>query len=127
MLGISDAAQGIIRHPYLGAKQEGPLGFGKGIGRAFAGFYFHLMAGMSPWQSRKAASLTQVAIFGLPGYFLKGIERGLLRRHLTAVQAEIILIQLRRSSSDFRRGSEEEKAEVLEKWKRLKANIAEHE
>ena len=62
----------------------------------------------------------------MPGYFLKGTERELLKRHLTAVQAEIFLIQLRRSSLDFRRSSEEERAEVVEKWKKLEARIAQH-
>lgn len=45
-LGLSDAFQGIVRHPYLGAKQEGPMGFGKGMGRAFLGFFYHSLAGM---------------------------------------------------------------------------------
>ena len=70
--------------------------------------------------------LIDIAIFGLPGYFLKGIERELLKRHLTAVQAEIFLIQLRRSSLEFRRSNEEERAEVVEKWKELEARIAHH-
>ncbi|KAF9694720.1 hypothetical protein EKO04_007312 [Ascochyta lentis] len=108
VLGFGDALQGVVRHPYLGAKQEGPLGFGKGIGRAFGGFYCHLMA----------------AIFGLLGYFLKGLERGLLARRLTTLQAEIFLIQLRRSSLDFRRATEAEKVEVVERWKMLQASIA---
>lgn len=45
ILGFGDALQGFVRHPYLGAKQEGPLGFGKGVGRSIAGFYCHSMAG----------------------------------------------------------------------------------
>ncbi|KAF2626779.1 glycosyltransferase family 1 protein [Macroventuria anomochaeta] len=109
-LGFGDAFQGIVRHPYLGAKQEGLVGFGKGIGRGVGGFYFHSMA----------------AIFGLPGYFLKGVEKELLRRHLTTLQAEIFLIQLRRSSLDFRQATEAEKVEVVEQWKELKASIAKH-
>ncbi len=44
-MGSVDAFQGLVRHPYLGAKQEGALGFGKGIGRGLGGFYFHMMAG----------------------------------------------------------------------------------
>ena len=103
-----------MRHPYLGAKQEGVIGFGKGIGRSIGGFYFHSMA------------LTPSAIFGLPGYFLKGVERGLLARHLTTLQAEIFLINLRRSALAFRQATEAEKKEVLEKWKELKASIAKH-
>ena len=45
MLGFGDALVGIARHPYLGAKQEGALGFGKGLGRGLGGLYFHSMAG----------------------------------------------------------------------------------
>lgn len=45
-MGFVDAFQGIVRHPYLGAKQEGFGGFGKGIGRACGGFWFHSMAGV---------------------------------------------------------------------------------
>ena len=45
VLGLSDALVGIVRHPYLGAKQEGAMGFGKGIGRGLAGLYLHLGAG----------------------------------------------------------------------------------
>jgi hypothetical protein len=47
VLGFGDALLGIVRHPYLGAKQEGPLGFGKGLGRGLGGLYFHSMAGES--------------------------------------------------------------------------------
>lgn len=74
---------------------------------------------------RKDAELKLPAIFGLPGYFLKGVERGLLAKHLTTLQAEIFLIQLRRSSSEFQRATEAERVEVVEKWKKLKVNIAE--
>lgn len=68
----------------------------------------------------------QLAIFGLPGYFLKGVERGLLARHLTTLQAEIFLINLRRSALEFRRANEAEKKETLAKWKDLKVSIAKH-
>lgn len=72
----------------------------------------------------RRAILTPLAIFGLPGYFLKGIEKGLLRKHLTTLQAEIVLIQLRRTSLAFRQATEAEKVEVVEKWKELRACLA---
>jgi sterol 3beta-glucosyltransferase len=125
-MGFSDAFQGIVRHPYLGAKQEGFGGFGKGVGRAFCGLYLHSMAGVhNPFLPHRLV-LTFSAIFGIPGYFLEGVERGLLRRHLTTLQAEIALIQLRRSSLAFRQATEAEKGEVVEKWKELKASIEKH-
>jgi sterol 3beta-glucosyltransferase len=66
------------------------------------------------------------AIFGLPGYFLKGVERGLLARHLTALQAEIFFIQLRRSAVAFRGASDAEKADVVAKWAEVRSSIAKH-
>ncbi|KAI8931389.1 hypothetical protein NX059_011721 [Plenodomus lindquistii] len=45
VLGFVVAFGGIIKHPYLGAKQEGPGGFGKGIARAAGAFHCHSMAG----------------------------------------------------------------------------------
>jgi sterol 3beta-glucosyltransferase len=50
VLGFGDALLGIVRHPYLGAKQEGSLGFGKGVGRGLAGLCFHSMAGELHWR-----------------------------------------------------------------------------
>lgn len=47
VMGFSDAFVGIVRHPYLGATQEGPLGFVKGLGRGLGGFYCHSLAGES--------------------------------------------------------------------------------
>lgn len=67
-----------------------------------------------------------LAIFGVPGYFLKGIEKGLLARHLTTLQAELFLIQLRRSSLEYRHGTEAEKLEVAAKWRELQVSIAKH-
>ncbi|KAF1362686.1 UDP-Glycosyltransferase/glycogen phosphorylase [Lizonia empirigonia] len=110
LMGFSDAFMGIMRHPYLGATQEGPLGFVKGVGRGLGGFYCHSLA----------------AIFGVPGYFMKGIEKGLLARHLTTLQAELFLIQLRRSSLEYRHGTETEKLEVAEKWRELQISMAKH-
>jgi sterol 3beta-glucosyltransferase len=59
----------------------------------------------------------------VPGYFLKGIEKGLLQRHLTTLQAEIYLVQLRRSNLEFREATDSERAVVVERWEKLKAKI----
>jgi sterol 3beta-glucosyltransferase len=115
-----------VRHPYLGAKQEGSLGFGKGIGRGLGGLFFHSMAGKSTRKRSKHASLTILAIFGLPGYFLKGVERGLLARHLTPLQAEIFLIQLRRSALEYRDAVDADKVELVAKWKDVRASMSKY-
>ena len=57
---------------------------------------------------------------------MKGVERGLLARHLTALQAEIFFIQLRRSAVAFRGASDTEKAAVVAKWAEVKSSIDRH-
>jgi sterol 3beta-glucosyltransferase len=55
---------------------------------------------------------------------LKGVEKGLLARHLTALQAELFLIQLRRSALAYRGATDTEKVELIAKWKGLKASMS---
>jgi sterol 3beta-glucosyltransferase len=55
---------------------------------------------------------------------LKGVERGLLAQHLTALKAEIFLIQLRRSALAYRGATEAEKTELVMKWKNLKPGMS---
>lgn len=101
VLGFGEAFGGIVRHPYVGAKKEGAVGFGKGVGRGVGAFGWHILA----------------AIFALPGYTLKGIERELSKRHLTTLQAELCLIRLRQANHDFTMVTEEQKTEIAEQWK----------
>ncbi len=60
--------------------------------------------------------LMGAAIFGLPGYTLKGVERELSKRHLTKLKAEILLLRLRKSLMDFREATEEERDAVVAAW-----------
>lgn len=45
VLGLYEAFSSLVKHPYMGAKTEGPLGFPKGIPRGMGAFMCHLMAG----------------------------------------------------------------------------------
>lgn len=47
VLGFYEAFAGVVRHPYIGAQTEGPIGAVKGVGRAFSGFGCHILAGTS--------------------------------------------------------------------------------
>ncbi|KAJ6780273.1 hypothetical protein PWT90_10506 [Aphanocladium album] len=100
VLGFWDAFSGIVVLPYEGTRDEGVKGLGKGIWRGGKGFFCGLGA----------------AIFGLPGYTLKGVERALSKRHLTKLKAEILLIRLRKSLMEFRDASAEEREAVVDKW-----------
>jgi len=47
------------------------------------------------------------------------VERGLSSHHLTALQAEILLIRLRQANHDYRHSTEEERAETVSRWKEI--------
>jgi sterol 3beta-glucosyltransferase len=58
-------------------------------------------------------------VWGVPGYTLKGIERELSKHRLTGLQAELYLIRLRQAVSDREKATQQEKDEVVERWKVL--------
>ena len=121
MLSLYDAFSGLVKHPYKGAKLEGPLGLGKGVGRGVWGFGTHTLAGKYTIMFTVGRTRTNVsaAIFGLPGYSLKGIERALSKHRLTTLQAELYLIRLRQAVRDMEKATPDERAEVIISWKRL--------
>ncbi|KAI8206162.1 Sterol 3-beta-glucosyltransferase UGT80B1 [Colletotrichum sp. SAR 10_65] len=104
-LGTWDAFRGIVVRPYKGAKEGGIKGFGKGLWQGNRGFTCNIFA----------------AIFGLPGYTLKGIEKELSKHRLTKLKAEILLIRLRQGINEFRRSTPEERDEVVERWKKFRS------
>ena len=58
-----------------------------------------------------------VAIFGVPGYTLKGLEKELDKHRLTKLKAELLLIRVRQGMDDFRHATPAEKDEVVNRWK----------
>lgn len=121
VLGLYEGLSGLVMHPYLGAKLEGPLGFPKGVGRGVWGLGCHTMAGQYLISCARGIfeADTSAAIWGVPGYTLKGIERALSKHRLTTLQAELYLIRLRQAAHDFERATAEERAEVVGRWKAL--------
>ncbi|KAI1458868.1 hypothetical protein F4805DRAFT_105724 [Annulohypoxylon moriforme] len=106
LLGYYEAFSGFILRPYQGAKKEGPKGLGKGFLRGTYG----LLGGIGG------------GTFGLAGYTLKGIEKELSKHRLTELKAEIMLIRFRQALDDCWNATEEEKREVIERWKMLHEN-----
>ncbi|KAI2616664.1 glycosyltransferase family 28 domain-containing protein [Hypomontagnella submonticulosa] len=102
-LGFYDAFGGLVLRPYRGAKRGGAKGLGKGLLGAAYGFGGGIGSG----------------VFGLPGYTLKGIEKKLSKHRLTELKAEILLIRFRQGMEDFRHVSDEDKREIIERWKTL--------
>ncbi|KAK5998061.1 Sterol 3-beta-glucosyltransferase UGT80B1 [Cladobotryum mycophilum] len=103
VLGLWDAFSGVVVQPYESVRDEGAKGIGKGIWRGGKGLVSNLGA----------------AVFGLPGYTLKGVEKECSKRHLTKLKAELLVIRLRQGIDDFRRATPEERQEVITKWNAL--------
>ncbi|KAH7393778.1 hypothetical protein DE146DRAFT_660003 [Phaeosphaeria sp. MPI-PUGE-AT-0046c] len=103
VLGFGEGLGGLVRHPYVGAKIEGPLGAVKGVGRGLVGCIWHILA----------------ACWGLPGYTLKGIEREINKHRLTSLQAEVYLIRLRQAMDAFEKSSPEDREQVVKRWDRI--------
>lgn len=59
------------------------------------------------------------AVLGILGYSLKGIECELSKGRLTSLQAELYLIRLRQAVHDLRTATQEEKEDIMEKWKAM--------
>ncbi|KAH7140060.1 hypothetical protein B0J13DRAFT_639354, partial [Dactylonectria estremocensis] len=101
VLGFWDAFSGVVMKPYENVRDEGAKGLGKGILRGARGFAYNLGA----------------AIFAVPGYTLKGIEKEVSKHHLTKLKSEIMLIRLRQGLDDFRWATPEEREAVVTRWK----------
>jgi heme-degrading monooxygenase HmoA len=56
------------------------------------------------------------AIFAVPGYALKGVEKELAKHRLTKLKSEVLLIRLRQGIEDFRTAAPEERAAVVTLW-----------
>ncbi|KAL5117639.1 hypothetical protein ACEQ8H_004532 [Pleosporales sp. CAS-2024a] len=103
VLGFGEGLAGILRHPYVGAKREGPVGAVRGVGRGLIACLWHILA----------------ACWGLPGYTMKGIERQINKYSLTSLQAEIYLIRIRQGLDAYQETPHDQRARVLDNWDRL--------
>jgi hypothetical protein len=99
--GFYEAFTGVVTKPYKGAKEKGVKGFGRGLMEGAMGFTYNIGA----------------AVFGLPGYTLKGFEKEFHKHHLTKLRAEIYLIRIRQGIEEFRAATTAEKDAVVERWK----------
>ncbi|KXJ90428.1 putative UDP-glucose,sterol transferase [Microdochium bolleyi] len=102
-VGVFDAVTGLVVLPYKGARRDGAKGLGKGVAQGLLGVPFNIFS----------------AVYGLPGYTLKGVEKELHKRHMTQLKAEIIMIRLKQGSAVWRDASEQERGEVVARWRRL--------
>lgn len=103
-LGLSDGITGLVTQPYEGAKKEGPVGFLKGVGKGIGGI----------------ALKPQAAAFGIPAYTMKGIYKEMQSMFGPSVSNYILAARTAQGYDEFRRGSPDEHARVLQRFKALK-------
>ena len=108
--GVYDGWTGLVLHPYHGAKNEGPLGLVKGVGKGIGGFVLKDLA----------------AILGPFGYTMKGIHKEIQKgrqpthflRKARIIQGQKDLKALVTGNKDGsgggRRGGHESEQEVVE-------------
>ena len=59
------------------------------------------------------------AVFGLPGYTLKGIEKQIEKRADRDLKAQLIQVRLKQGIAAFRQTTEEEKQKIIKTWKKI--------
>ncbi|KAF4556437.1 Sterol 3-beta-glucosyltransferase-like protein 5 [Elsinoe fawcettii] len=99
-LGMYDGLTGIVTQPWKGAQKEGAVGFAKGVGRGFGGFFAKSMAGS----------------LGILSYPLKGVQKEVQKLFNGNVQNYIITSRTVQGYEDWSQSSEMEKQEVIDQW-----------
>jgi hypothetical protein len=106
-LGFYEGLSGLVMDPYRGAKKEGGAGFVKGIGKGIAGVPLRIMGG----------------VFAVPGYAMKGLYQEVLKGKGADIQKYIMAARMSQGSDEMMTLSQNEKADILKKWKSIKVHI----
>lgn len=105
--GMYDGISGLVTQPMKGAQKEGAAGFLKGFGKGIAGI----------------ALKPGAAIFGIPGYTMKGVYKELLKQMGASVQNYIIAARTAQGYDEWTRASSEERADVMQRWQLLQRTL----
>jgi UDP:flavonoid glycosyltransferase YjiC (YdhE family) len=99
--GWYDGVTGLVTQPWKGAQKEGTSGFLKGIGKGIGGF------------------LTKpgAALFGIPGYMMKGVHKEVQKLFGSSVQNYIIASRTAQGYEEWLQSSDAEKQDVIVRWK----------
>ncbi|PNS21582.1 Sterol 3-beta-glucosyltransferase [Sphaceloma murrayae] len=98
--GMYDGITGIFTQPVSGAKKEGAAGFIKGIGKGIGGIV------LKP----------QAAVFGIPGYMMKGVYKELQGTWGKSVQNYIIAARTAQGFEDWHLSTHEERSDIVQRW-----------
>lgn len=105
--GFYDGITGLVTQPLEGARKEGAAGFLKGFGKGIGGVVLKPGAG----------------IWGIPGYTSKGIYKELQKAFGPSVENYIIASRTAQGMAEVVASSEQERAEVVRRWKEMKPYI----
>ena len=99
--GWYDGVTGLVTQPWKGAQKEGASGFLKGIGKGIGGF----------------VTKPGAALFGIPGYIMKGIHKEVQKLFGSNVQNYIIASRAAQGYEEWLQSSDAEKEDVIVRWK----------
>ncbi|KAK0249750.1 hypothetical protein LTR35_011714 [Friedmanniomyces endolithicus] len=105
--GLYDGITGLVTQPMRGAAKEGPAGFIKGIGKGIGGI----------------ALKPGAAIFGIPGYTMKGVYKEMQKQFGSSVQNYIIAARTAQGFDEWQASSLEERTEIVQRWKALQKDL----
>lgn len=105
--GMYDGITGLVTQPIRGAAKEGPAGFIKGVGKGIAGI----------------ALKPGAAIFGIPGYTMKGMYKEMQARFGSSVQNYIIAARTAQGYDEWQASTPQERAEIVRRWKSLQKDL----
>ncbi|EXJ73807.1 uncharacterized protein A1O5_03569 [Cladophialophora psammophila CBS 110553] len=100
---LSDAVTGVLLLPLHGAREDGFVGFTKGLGMGAGGLGLKSMA----------------AIFGLPAYTLKGLHKGLRKHDILDFTRYIDAARTAQGEEEWNRATDAEKKEIIRRWNEI--------
>ncbi|KAK3642642.1 hypothetical protein LTR56_010690 [Elasticomyces elasticus] len=105
--GMYDGITGLVTQPMRGAAKDGPAGFFKGIGKGIGGI----------------ALKPGAAIFGIPGYTMKGVYKEMQKQFGSSVQNYIIAARTAQGFDEWQASSVEERQDIVIRWKALQKDL----
>lgn len=113
-LGVYDGVTGVVVKPYEGAKEDGAVGFAKGVGKGLASGFLK----------------TNAATSGVIGFTLKGVHKELRKKRDRRVMEKLRRARVSQGEMEYREWVEEKgeveeealKRTVVEGWRRVEAH-----
>lgn len=100
---LCEALAVLVLLPIEGAQTSGSRGVARGLGRALFTLPVNLGA----------------AIFSLPAYTLKGLEREIHKRRLYKLEADLLIIRIQQLLAEWPELTDEDKSGIITAWDAL--------